>query len=117
MERSTMAECVFCGIASKMIPSRIAAEKEDLVAFHDTRPQAPTHLLIIPKHHLASLNDLSDSDLVGRILLFGVELARSLNLQNSGYRLVFNTGPAAGQTVPHIHLHLLGGRALCWPPG
>jgi len=114
-----MAECIFCGIASKKIPARIAAEQEDLVAFHDTNPQAPTHLLIVPKRHVASLNDLStgDAELAGRILLFGVELARSLNLEKAGYRLVLNTGPDAGQTVPHLHLHLLGGRALAWPPG
>lgn len=113
-----MAECVFCGIASKKIPSRIAGEKDDLVAFHDLKPQAPEHLLIVPKRHLASLDEASsgDAELLGRILLFGVELARSLGLK-SGYRLVFNTGPDAGQTVHHIHLHLLGGRDLAWPPG
>jgi histidine triad (HIT) family protein len=113
-----MADCVFCDIASKKIPARIAGEKDGLVAFHDTNPQAPIHLLIVPKDHVATVNDLSpgDAERVGRMILFAAELARSSDL-GSGYRLVFNAGPGAGQTVFHIHLHLLGGREFSWPPG
>lgn len=114
-----MKECVFCGIASKQIPAKILAEKDELVAFRDSNPQAPTHVLIVPKRHLATLQDISDADAVlpGRMLLFGAELAKSLGVDESGYRLVLNLGPAAGQSVPHIHLHLLGGREFSWPPG
>jgi histidine triad (HIT) family protein len=114
-----MADCIFCGIASKKIPSRIVAEKDGLLAFQDTNPQAPTHVLIVPKRHIATLNDLSsgDAELLGRAILFGAELAKSLGFNHSGYRLVFNTGAGAGQSVLHIHLHLLGGRDFSWPPG
>ena len=117
--RAPMADCVFCGIAAKTIPSRIVVEKDGLVAFHDTKPQAPTHVLIVPKRHIGTLNDLAatDADMVGRLILLGAEVAKDLGLDQSGYRLVFNTGAGAGQTVLHIHLHLLGGRALAWPPG
>ena len=114
-----MTTCLFCDIAAKKIPARIAGETEDLVAFHDTKPQAPTHVLIVPKRHLAGAGDLEASDeaLAGRVMLFAAKLARDLGVDRSGYRLVVNHGADAGQTVPHLHLHLLGGRELAWPPG
>jgi histidine triad (HIT) family protein len=114
-----MADCVFCDIAAKKIPARIAGETEALVAFHDTKPQAPSHLLVVPKRHVAGASDLepSDADLAGRMVLFAAELAQELGLDRDGYRLVVNNGAAAGQTVAHLHLHLLGGRELAWPPG
>ena len=114
-----MAACIFCDIAAKKIPARIAGETDQLVAFHDTRPQAPSHLLIVPRRHVAAVAELqpSDADLAGRMMLFAADLAEELGLDRTGYRLVVNTGAAAGQTVAHLHLHLLGGRDLSWPPG
>ena len=114
-----MAACIFCDIAAKKIPARIAGETDHLVAFHDTKPQAPTHLLIVPRRHVAGVGDLSETDaeLGGRMMLFAADLAEELGLDRNGYRLVVNHGPAAGQTVAHLHLHLLGGRDLGWPPG
>ncbi len=114
-----MAACVFCDIAAKKIPTRIAGETDDLVAFHDTNPQAPTHVLIVPRKHVESVADLTlgDAGLAGGMLIFAAALARLLGIDRSGYRLAINTGAAAGQTVPHLHLHLLGGRDLGWPPG
>jgi len=114
-----MAACIFCDIAAKKIPARIAGETDQLVAFHDTRPQAPSHLLIVPRRHVSGAADLqpSDAELAGRMVLFAAELAEELGLDRAGYRLVVNNGPGAGQTVSHLHLHLLGGRDLGWPPG
>ncbi|HVE43178.1 MAG TPA: histidine triad nucleotide-binding protein [Planctomycetota bacterium] len=114
-----MAACVFCDIAAKKIPTRIAGETDDLVAFHDTNAQAPTHVLIVPRKHVESVADLTlgEASLAGGMLIFAAALARLLGIDRSGYRLVVNTGAAAGQTVPHLHLHLLGGRDLGWPPG
>jgi len=114
-----MAACIFCDIAAKRIPTQIAGETDDLVAFHDTNPQAPTHVLIVPRRHVAGAEDLSqtDAELAGRMVLFAADLARTLGIDWSGYRLVINNGPAAGQTVAHLHLHLLGGRPFHWPPG
>jgi len=114
-----MAACIFCDIAAKKIPARIAGETDGLVAFHDTKPQAPSHLLIVPRRHVADVGGLSDTDadLAGRMMIFAADLAHELGLDRSAYRLVVNTGAAAGQTVAHLHLHLLGGRDLGWPPG
>ena len=114
-----MAPCIFCDIAAKRISARIAGETDDLVAFHDTHPQAPTHVLIVPRRHVAGAADLAptDAELAGRMMLFAADLARTLGIDGSGYRLVINNGPGAGQTVAHLHLHLLGGRPLHWPPG
>jgi histidine triad (HIT) family protein len=94
-------------------------EDDEILAFRDINPQAPTHLLIIPRRHIASVNELEagDAELVGKLFLVARELAAAEGLAESGYRLVMNTGPGAGQTVHHIHLHLLGGRSLHWPPG
>ncbi len=114
-----MEKCLFCEIAAGRIPSRQAYSDEAVVAFHDVNPQAPTHLLLIPRRHVASLADLADDDagLLGRLATTAARLARELGLESAGYRLVINCGEAAGQTVPHLHLHLLAGRRLGWPPG
>lgn len=111
--------CLFCRIAAGEIPAKLVYEDDDVVAFRDINPQAPTHILIIPRRHIASVNDLEagDAELVGRLYLVARELAERDGIAQSGYRLVLNTGPGAGQTVDHIHLHLLGGRPLHWPPG
>jgi histidine triad (HIT) family protein len=109
---------IFKKIIDKEIPARIAYEDDLCLAFHDVNPQAPTHLLVIPKNEVPSLNHLEAKDqmLVGHLLLVVQKLANELGLQG-GYRVVVNCGPDAGQTVDHLHLHLLGGRPLGWPPG
>lgn len=111
--------CIFCEIAGGRRPSRTVYSDEQLVAFHDIRPQAPTHVLVIPRRHVASLLDLGPGDdgLVGAMVRKGRDLARELGLGERGFRLVMNCGDDAGYSVFHIHLHLLGGRALRWPPG
>ena len=112
------ADCIFCKIAAGDIPANKVHEDDDVVAFHDLSPQAPVHVLIVPKKHIATLNDASDGDreVFGRILLLAPKLAAQLEV-GSGYRLVNNCGASAGQSVFHIHFHLLGGRAMGWPPG
>ena len=114
-----MTDCLFCKIAAKEIPAKMAHEDDLVVAFHDIRPQAPVHVLIIPREHIATINDLDESHalLVGRLTLVAKKIARELQIDESGYRLVFNCNRAAGQEVFHIHLHLLGGRSFQWPPG
>ena len=111
--------CIFCKIADGQIPAKIVHRDEHVVAFEDINPQAPTHLLVIPKAHIASLDALGDGDheAVGHVLHRAAELARSRGLMPDGYRVVVNCGPGAGQTVYHIHAHLLGGRDFGWPPG
>jgi histidine triad (HIT) family protein len=111
--------CVFCEIAAGRSPARILHQTDQLVAFHDTHPQAPTHVLVVPRRHVASLLDLGEADdgTVGALVRTARDLARSLGLEERGFRLVFNCGDDAGYSIHHIHLHLLGGRALRWPPG
>jgi histidine triad (HIT) family protein len=111
--------CLFCNIVAGKIPAKRAFEDDDLLAFHDVNPQAPTHVLVIPKRHVASLADLAPGDdtLVGSMVRRAKELGREAGLGDRGFRLVFNCGEDAGYSVYHIHLHLLGGRALGWPPG
>ena len=111
-------DCLFCKIAAKQIPAKLVHEDADVFAFEDIHPQAPTHILICPKKHFASLEEATTADevLLGKIALVAAKLARERNLQ-SGYRTVVNTGSGAGQTVLHFHMHLLGGRELRWPPG
>ena len=110
-------QCLFCRIVRREIPATIVAETEDCVAFRDINPQAPVHVIVIPRQHVSSLNDTSDSHLVGRLAIVAAEIAQKEGIADSGYRVVINTNAAAGQTVFHIHLHLLGGRHLSWPPG
>ena len=108
--------CLFCRIVRGEIPAKIVREDAHTVAFRDIDPKAPTHILVIPKEHVASLDEATDPTLVGRLSLAAAEIARSEGL-TGGYRTVVNTGAGAGQTVFHLHLHLLGGRKLTWPPG
>lgn len=112
-------DCVFCAIARGDIPADVVAESARWIAFRDLSPQAPTHVLVIPREHLASLNDLDESraDLAGELLLATREVAALEGLADDGYRVVANTHERAGQSVFHIHLHVLGGRAMTWPPG
>lgn len=110
--------CLFCRIANHQAPATIVHEDDDVVAFRDIRPQAPTHVLVIPRKHIRSLDEAQQADeqLLGKVLRVASKVARDERLE-AGYRLVVNTGPAAGQTVFHIHAHVIGGRSMHWPPG
>jgi histidine triad (HIT) family protein len=114
-----MTNCIFCKIASGEIPATVVHQDEHVVAFRDLNPQAPTHVLVIPRRHLATLNDLTDADgdLIGRMYLAAKRVAEMDGVAEAGYRTVVNCNAAAGQSVFHIHLHLLGGRSMDWPPG
>ena len=111
--------CLFCQIVEKKVPAKVVYEDDQVLAFHDIRPQAPVHVLVIPKRHITSLMDMAAGDdaLVGGMVRRARELARELGLGERGFRLVFNTGEDAGYSVFHIHLHLVGCRALGWTPG
>ena len=113
-----MADCLFCGIAGHEIPSTVAYEDDKLIAFHDIDPQAPVHVLAIPKKHIGSLDDVKEEDreLLGYIMFKIHEIAAELGLEN-GYRVVSNNGEDAFQTVKHLHFHILGKRKMAWPPG
>jgi histidine triad (HIT) family protein len=110
-------DCLFCRIVRGEIPANIVAQDEHCIAFHDINPQAPTHVVVIPREHIPSLNEAGDAVTIGRLSLMAAELARNLGLAERGYRTVVNTNADAGQTVFHVHLHLLGGRKMGWPPG
>ena len=114
-----MSDCLFCKIISGEIPTDLVYEDKNMVAFRDINPQAPTHILIIPREHIETLNDINQShgELLGAMQLTASYLAKEEGIYEEGYRTVFNCNRAAGQTVFHIHLHLLGGRSLVWPPG
>jgi histidine triad (HIT) family protein len=116
--QTMMADDIFQKIIDKKIPARIVHEDDQCLAFHDVNPQAPIHILIVPRKAIPTHADLQDEDreLLGRLHLVAAQLARRLGL-NDGYRLVLNCKEKAGQTVPHLHLHLLGGRSFAWPPG
>ncbi|MET0800692.1 MAG: histidine triad nucleotide-binding protein [Actinomycetota bacterium] len=111
--------CLFCRIAAHEIPADIVRESDRVIAFRDVNPQAPTHILLIPKEHVTSVADLSDhhGDVLVDIVQAASQLAGAEGIADSGWRLVTNVGPDAGQTVFHLHFHLLGGRAMDWPPG
>lgn len=111
--------CLFCKIAAGEIPAKRVHEDDELLAFEDIKPEAPVHILIIPKRHIATLNDLRPDDdaMVGAMLRRAATLAAERGISQSGYRTVMNCNSNAGQTVFHLHLHLLGGRRLAWPPG
>jgi histidine triad (HIT) family protein len=110
---------IFEKIAAREIPAKIVYEDDDVIAFHDVNPQAPVHVLIVPKRVIARLAEAEQSDgaLLGKLILAGTKIARDLGVNESGYRLVINSGPDAGESVPHLHVHLLGKRSLAWPPG
>jgi histidine triad (HIT) family protein len=115
-----MADCLFCKVVAGEVPAKIVKRTGEAVAFRDIDPKAPTHVLVIPTQHVPAVRDATgpDSDrLLGRLLTFAAELATELGLDAKGYRIVTNTGPDAGQSVDHLHFHILGGRRLTWPPG
>ena len=113
-----MTDCLFCRILKGEIPSRKVHEDEHVYAFEDLHPQAPTHVLVIPKKHIRGLKEAAneDAEVIGRLHLTAAQIARQRNIED-GYRTVLNVGPRSGQSVFHLHLHLLGGRDLRWPPG
>lgn len=114
-----MSDCLFCGIAAKRIPSKAVFESERVYAFRDISPKAPTHILIVPKEHVATVNDFTPAHraLIGELVLTAQQIAAKEGIAERGYRLVFNCNAEAGQTVWHVHLHLMGGRGMAWPPG
>ncbi|HMI85572.1 MAG TPA: histidine triad nucleotide-binding protein [Polyangiaceae bacterium] len=111
--------CLFCQIAKKEIPAKILFEDDDLVAFSDIHPAAPTHALVIPRRHLISLNEAvpGDAELLGKLLLAAQRVARETKISDLGWRALINNGAHAGQSVFHVHVHVLGGRSMAWPPG
>lgn len=112
-----MSHCLFCKIVAGEIPSPRLAESEHAIAIRDINPQAPFHSLVLPKRHLNSLADATDAALIGDVLLLAAQVAREQGLEQGGYRVVLNTGEDGGQSVHHLHAHLLGGRKMAWPPG
>ena len=111
------ATCLFCQIASGDIPATVVAENNLCMAFRDIGPQAPTHILVIPRKHYQSLNEMGDPQLAAALFQMAREVANAENIDDTGYRVVINTGREGGQSVDHLHLHVLGGRAMKWPPG
>ncbi|AHG91002.1 histidine triad (HIT) protein [Gemmatirosa kalamazoonensis] len=111
------ADCLFCRIVRGEIPAKLVAESDDCVAFRDIDPKAPTHLLVIPRAHVASLNEATDEALLGKVMRFAADVARQEGIADSGWRTVVNTGPDAQQSVFHLHVHVMGGRKFHWPPG
>jgi len=112
-----MSDCLFCKMAAGEIKPDIVYQDESVLAFRDISPQAPVHILIIPKKHVATLNELDDSELAGKLLTTAIKIAKQEGLADDGYRTVFNCNEKGGQEVFHLHLHLLGGRQMQWPPG
>ena len=113
-----MAEnCLFCRIAKGEIPTKFVAETDEAVAFRDIDPKAPTHVLVVPRQHLTSLATAEDEEILGQLMMLAARVARSEGISESGYRVVTNTGPDGGQSVDHLHLHVMGGRRMTWPPG
>lgn len=114
-----MADCVFCRIVSKKVNSRIVYEDDEALAFEDVNPQAPVHALIVPKRHITGLNEIdhTDANLMGHLLYVARLVAEQKKIHLSGYRTVVNTNAQAGQSVFHLHMHVLGGRYMSWPPG
>ena len=113
-----MSDCIFCKIAQKEIPSNIVYEDDTTIAFRDVEPQAPTHVLVIPKKHVKSVMELGDKELAAHILTEVIpKIAKDEGIAEKGFRVVANVGEDGGQTVPHLHFHILGGRSMQWPPG
>ncbi|MCR4341492.1 MAG: histidine triad nucleotide-binding protein [Gemmatimonadaceae bacterium] len=109
--------CLFCRIIRREVASEIIAENDDCLAFQDADPRAPFHALVVPKKHVSSLNDVEDPAMVGALALMAAQIAREAGVADSGYRTVINTNGNGGQSIFHLHLHVLGGRKLTWPPG
>jgi histidine triad (HIT) family protein len=111
--------CLFCKIAAGEIPAKLIYEEKHIIAFHDIAPQAPHHILIIPRKHIATINDIQfeDNELIGDMMLVAKKLSSDLKIAEDGYRVIMNCNPHGGQAVYHIHFHLLGGRQMGWPPG
>lgn len=114
-----MDDCIFCKIVNKQIPSRIVYEDDSILVFHDIDPKAPVHVLVIPKQHIPSINEVTEenSQVIAHIFATMLKIAQQLGIKDSGYRVVVNCGKDAGQAVNHLHYHVLGGRSLTWPPG
>jgi histidine triad (HIT) family protein len=114
-----MMDCLFCKIVKRDVPATVLFEDNEIMAFRDIKPQAPTHVLVIPKNHIATVNHADENEalLLGKVILCAKQLAINEGISEAGYRLVFNVNPCGGQEVYHIHLHLLGGRQMTWPPG
>ena len=112
-------DCIFCKIINKDIPAKIVLENEDVLAFEDIKPQAPLHVLLVPKRHIEKVSDMKDADspLIGKMVLAAKSIASNKGFAESGYRIVLNCNRDAGQDVFHLHLHLMGGRKFSWPPG
>jgi histidine triad (HIT) family protein len=109
--------CLFCRIVRKEIPATLVLENEHVIAFRDTDPKAPTHVLVVPREHVATLDAATSESMLGQLMLAAAAIARAEGLVAGGYRTVVNTGAGAGQSVFHLHLHVLGGRKMTWPPG
>ncbi|MFN3134783.1 MAG: histidine triad nucleotide-binding protein [Candidatus Kryptonium sp.] len=114
-----MNECIFCEIIAKKMPADFVYEDDEIVAFKDINPQAPVHILVVPRKHYSTLLDIKpeDAELMGKLIFVANEVAKKFNIHNRGFRLVFNCNREAGQSIYHVHLHLLGGRIMMWPPG
>ncbi|MEP0071963.1 MAG: histidine triad nucleotide-binding protein [Marinomonas sp.] len=112
-------DCLFCKIVNGDIPATVLYEDDDVIAFEDIMPQAPTHFLVIPKRHISTLNDLTDNDaaVVGKLQITAAKVAKQKGISEEGYRVAMNCNEMGGQTVYHIHMHVLGGRQMAWPPG
>lgn len=114
-----MDDCIFCQVIAKKLPSKMEYEDDDIVVFWDINPQAPTHLLVVPKKHIAKISDFKEEDIhiLNKMVVIAKNVATRLNLNEKGFRLVINEGRDSGQSIFHVHLHLLSGRRLMWPPG
>lgn len=112
-------DCLFCRIIEGEVPARFVHQDDDVVAFHDVNPRAPTHVLLLPRRHIASATDLTEADgpMLGRLFDVAARIAREAGIAEGGYRMVTNVGRDAGQTIDHLHFHLMGGRSFTWPPG
>jgi histidine triad (HIT) family protein len=112
-----VSDCLFCRLAAGEVPARLVHEDERVLAFHDVNPQAPVHVLVIPREHVENAHELEDGELLARVFQVARKVADEQGISDGGYRLVFNVGDDAGQSVPHAHLHVMGGRRMTWPPG
>jgi len=112
-----MSDCIFCQIVAGKIPAKVVRKDDRFVAFHDIDPKAPTHILVIPTKHIQSLDSAEDTDLLGGLMAFARAIAREAGVADAGYRTVINTNRHGGQAVDHLHVHILGGRQMTWPPG